>query len=411
VATARVEEDELGDEQRQRLARGAMDLIRLGPLGREHLPALLASLFGSAAVSGRLVDQLYEITQGYPYLTLELCRALVDDGWATFEGGRWRLPRSLDAPGPGRPAQGEHPAVERTIRLPGTLEEALAGRLRRLSGDARSVAEVVAVHGAQAEASLLGVVTGLDEARLFGALDELAGRQVAHTQAGQVTLVHARLGEVLYAELPMERRQALHRRIGEALRELPADEAPGGTGTRQAETEVDPVRMRRIGHHLARGGPTVELEAVAWLQGFGDRAYEAGDSVEALEPLRLAATILERHGGPPAHPELLPIWERLGLCASVQDLELTADTYRLIRRHLGLADPSAPPSAARASAPDADGYQRYLAASVYLGIAQNLRGCLAEGREIAAELAAQAGGGPPGLEAAAQLLEARPAAH
>src|SRR5262249_56851937 len=94
---------------------------------------------------------------------------------------------------------------------------------------------------------------------------------------------HALLQDAAYASLLRARRQQLHRRIADALREQFSDVA-----------ETEPQLMA---HHLAQAGLT-DL-AIDCLQKAGQRANESSANAQAIGHLRLSLPLLPT---PPARP-------------------------------------------------------------------------------------------------------------
>ncbi len=91
-----------------------------------------------------LSARLHGETGGNPLYAVELVGALVDEGvLAVGSQGAWRF----------------HAADEWTARLPTGLVEIVGRRVARLEGDARVVAEALAVMGNDADEALLRTVS------------------------------------------------------------------------------------------------------------------------------------------------------------------------------------------------------------------------------------------------------------
>jgi hypothetical protein len=323
IAAVRVEEQAAA--WAERLRRGALGARLLEPLDHEATRALLSRLFGRVDPPASLVDRVHSTASGNPYLVVELARTLVDRGLAVFEAGRWQLPSFLDP-----------------LALPATLEATLEARLDRLSADARLLARALAVAGGTATWELLAMVSGLDEHRLLAAQQELEARQVAvmsgasshaaswrHTNGADLRFVHPRLGEVMYANLDPAARCGWHQRLAEALRPQ-AHSADTSSPLKRAQLAGE------LGRHLARAGAGAAIEAARWLRLAGDLAYERGHLSDALSPLAEAAGLLEREGGPEAHPELVELWYRVGLASGGTDVVLAVTVLQRLSDHLDL---------------------------------------------------------------------------
>ena len=109
--------------------------------------------------------------------------------------------------------------------IPPTLQQSLAARLDRL-GEAREVAQIGAVLGRDFSYRLLSDVAtaaGFDELRLQAALDRLAEADLLFVEGAppqaNYRFKHALIQDAAYDSLLKSRRQALHRRAAEALRD------------------------------------------------------------------------------------------------------------------------------------------------------------------------------------------------
>jgi predicted ATPase len=182
--------------------------------------------------------------------------------------------------------------------IPPTLQQSLAARLDRL-GAARETAQIGAVLGRSfSYALLLSVATvadnraaldegGESEAGLHSALDRLAEADILIPEGvgAQATyrFKHALIQDAAYESLLKSRRQALHRRAAEILRDIPERAA--------AEPEA-------IAHHFARAG--MDDLAVEWWGKAADQALRRSALVEAVAQLTRALAQIETLPSTPA---------------------------------------------------------------------------------------------------------------
>jgi hypothetical protein len=137
--------------------------VPLHPLGRDDSEALLASVFGEVPHLQHVAARVHERAEGTPRGCMELSQYLLDRGLVRYEMGGWVLPSSLaDAD------------------LPGTLSGARRERLAGLSGDARELAEALALsEGAALDVEAFAELTSHgDPERVRSALDELMSARV-----------------------------------------------------------------------------------------------------------------------------------------------------------------------------------------------------------------------------------------
>ena len=218
--------------------------ISLTPLDRDQVEHMVGELAAHHALSKEMVEGVTERTGGVPLFVEEVTRLLLE-----------------------RSEQDDIHAI------PPTLQQSLTARLDRL-GPAREVAQVAAVIGRDFSYSLLRAMAGMDDPALQAALDRLADADILLVQGlppdADYRFKHALIQDAAYENLLKSRRQALHRRVGETLRDKFA-------GTAAAEPEL-------LAHHFTQAGMTEA--AIEWWGKAGQRSLERSALVEAVEQLQ-----------------------------------------------------------------------------------------------------------------------------
>ena len=218
--------------------------ISLTPLDRDQVKHMVGELAAHHALSKEMVEGVTERTGGVPLFVEEVTRLLLE-----------------------RSEQDDIHAI------PPTLQQSLTARLDRL-GPAREVAQVAAVIGRDFSYSLLRAMAGMDDPPLQAALDRLADADILLVQGlppdADYRFKHALIQDAAYENLLKSRRQALHRRVGETLRDKFA-------GTAAAEPEL-------LAHHFTQAGMTEA--AIEWWGKAGQRSLERSALVEAVEQLQ-----------------------------------------------------------------------------------------------------------------------------
>ena len=106
--------------------------------------------------------------------------------------------------------------------IPPTLQQSLTARLDRL-GQAREVAQIGAVIGRDFSYPLIRAVTEMEDPVLQTALEHLAEADILLVQGlppeSEYRFKHALIQDAAYENLLKSRRQVLHRRVAEALRD------------------------------------------------------------------------------------------------------------------------------------------------------------------------------------------------
>ena len=227
-------------------------MISLSPLDRVQIAKMVGELAAHHALPMDIVEGVSERTGGVPLFVEEVTRLLLERG---EQGGAQAIPP--------------------------TLQQSLAARLDRL-GSARETAQIGAVLGRDFSYALLQSVAGLDEGALRSALERLAEADILFVEGdgAQTTyrFKHALIQDAAYDSLLKSRRQALHRRAAEALRDASAS----------AEPEA-------IAHHFTQAG--LDDLAIEWWGKAGDQALRRSAFQEAISHLGKAIAMADEAAG------------------------------------------------------------------------------------------------------------------
>ena len=215
--------------------------ISLAPLDRAQVRDMVAELSARHALPREVIEDVAARTGGVPLFVEEVTRLLLERG---------------------SQQDGIH-------SIPPTLQQSLTARLDRL-GSAREVAQVGAVIGRGFSYGLLRAVAGLEDGPLQAALERLAEADIVLVQGlppdSDYRFKHALIQDAAYENLLKSRRQVLHRRVAEALRDtVIAGAAP--------EPEL-------LAHHFTQAG--LAEAAIEWWDRAGQRSLERSALVEAI---------------------------------------------------------------------------------------------------------------------------------
>src|SRR5262245_44350963 len=154
-------------------------------------------------------------------------------------------------------------------------------RLDRL-GSAREVAQIGSVIARGFSYGLLRALTGMADTALQAALEQLAEADILLVQGfppdSNYRFKHALIQDAAYENLLKSRRQLLHRRVAEILRERFPD-------TAAAEPEV-------LAHHFTQAGLTDA--AIEWWGAAGDQALRRSAFQEAISHLGKAIEMTDK---------------------------------------------------------------------------------------------------------------------
>ena len=287
----------LAELERERLVT-QLALKRLTP---DETTELIRATFAQSEADVRITDEfrdaIYARSEGNPFFTEELLKALVESGGVYFDASGW------------------HRKPIEQLEIPGSIREAVRARVERLTDDARPTLAAAAAIGHRFEFDVLRQVRGIEEAQLEAHLREFIEQQLVSEQAGgrdEYGFRHALTREVVYDDLLVRERKRLHRGVAEAI-----------SGKRGTEPAL-------LAHHLLEAG---DLErAVPVLVEAGDRAAGADAPREAAAHYARAVEI----GMPDA--QLSAVIEKQALAYQLFDTALsikTAQEATALYRQLG----------------------------------------------------------------------------
>jgi predicted ATPase len=226
--------------------------ISLAPLDGAEVREMVAELSARHALARDVVDDVAARTGGVPLFVEEVTRLLLERG---EQGG--------------------------SQAIPPTLQQSLMARLDRL-GPAREVAQIGSVIGRGFSYKLLKAVAGMDDAPLEASLEKLSEADIVLVQGlppeSDYHFKHALIQDAAYENLLKSRRQVLHRRVAETLRDRFAD-------TAAAQPEV-------LAHHFTHAGLTDA--AIEWWGKAGDQALRRSAFQEAIAHLGKAIEMADR---------------------------------------------------------------------------------------------------------------------
>ena len=183
--------------------------------------------------------------------------------------------------------------------IPPTLQQSLMARLDRL-GPAREVAQIGSVIGRGFSYGLLRDVAGMEDAALQAALERLAEADIVLVQGvppeSDYRFKHALIQDAAYENLLKSRRQVLHRRVAEILRDRFA-------ATAAAEPEA-------LAHHFTQAGLTDA--AIEWWGKAGDQALRRSAFQEAISHLGKAIEMADKVGESAPRAVVTPVTASAG---------------------------------------------------------------------------------------------------
>jgi class 3 adenylate cyclase len=238
-------------------------MIALNRLGRSEGATLVHQLAGNlGALPPDVVNDIVERTDGVPLFVEELTKAVV-------EAGANRGYMSISAVPPW------------SLAVPATLHASLLGRLDRLGPAAKTVAQVGAAIGREFSYELLAAATPLPEPALQEALRRLVKAGLIFQRGAppmaEYLFKHALVQDTAYSTLLRGPRQALHRRIAEALE--------------QRFSDLVQTRPEILAHHY--GEAAIADKAITYWHRAGKLSAAKSAVREAITQLRRGLSLLD----------------------------------------------------------------------------------------------------------------------
>ena len=241
--------------------------VTLGRLDRVQAKTLVARVTGGRELPAEVLAQIVAKTDGVPLFVEELTKHVLESGLLIEGPDRYRLDGLLPP-----------------LAIPSTLQDSLMARLDRLAA-VKDIAQIGAAIGREFSYPLLHAVVGRDERTLRAALAQLEDSELVFRSgeppAARYTFKHALVRDTAYESLLKSRRQILHQKIAETLREHFADIV-------EAEPEL-------LAHHFTEAG--LARTAIEYWGRAGDLALYRSAFKEAIAHLGKAIEMTEALAG------------------------------------------------------------------------------------------------------------------
>jgi class 3 adenylate cyclase/predicted ATPase len=305
--------------------------MSLRRLGRDESDRLIHGLIGDAAdLSGEVMDEIVERTDGVPLFLEELTKAVLENA-----------------------AVGTIPATSSAV--PATLHASLMARLDRLGPMAKEIAQVGAAIGRDFTYELLSAVAQRTPAELRDGLTRLvdAGLVFQRGVAPEATLLfkHALVQDTAYSMLLRGPRQALHARIARALETFSpelVDSQPELFAQHYAEAglvEKSVDYWGKAGHRSAACSAIAEAaaqfqKALDQLALLPDGPKRQRQELEFSSALGAALRFVKGQAAPEtgdAYARARELWEKLGFPTDYLHIPYGQSRYHVYRGEMDLA--------------------------------------------------------------------------
>ena len=229
-----------------------VDSLALSRFGRRHALAMIDRVAGGKALPAEVLEQIVAKTDGVPLFVEELTKTVLELGLVHEENGSYVLVSALTP-----------------FAIPSTLQDSLMARLDRLA-PVKEIAQIGATIGREFSYGLLESVSPIRGEALQDALGQLMAAGLVFGQGAPpeatYAFKHALVQDTAYATLLKSRRQQLHQRIAESLRDRFPERAEREPGI--------------VAHHFTQAG--LPQTAIEWWGRAGARAMARFANHEAV---------------------------------------------------------------------------------------------------------------------------------
>jgi hypothetical protein len=252
----------------------AAQTIALAPLDASDTATLLSALLGSDPSVGELVTIIAERAAGNPFFAEEMVRELVQRGVLTGEHGGYVCRAD---------------AAE--LRVPATVQAAIAARIDRLEPDAKQTLNAAAVIGLRFTSQFLTAL-GIDPVVDVLTHVELVD-QVRFTSSAEYAFRHPLIRTVAYESQLKSDRAQLHRRLAAAIEQHDAGSADENAALIAEHLDAAGDLHSAYGWHM-RAATWAANRDIAAARLSWERARKIADALPADDPDRAAMRIAPR---------------------------------------------------------------------------------------------------------------------
>jgi DNA-binding CsgD family transcriptional regulator/tetratricopeptide (TPR) repeat protein len=224
-----------------------LGLVQLGPLSLGAIGEILRSRLG-AALPRHALTRLYEACGGNPFYALECARALSD-----------------------------HPHMPRTnepIPIPERLGDVVRRRVHQLTPDVRRVGRLVAASSDPRERLIRAAY---DDGESWAVIDQAIDAGLLERDGELLRFTHPLLRSVLYADMTLNQRRDVHRRLAARAEDIEECAWHLALGADEPSEEIAGMLDSAAEHAASRGAP----EAAAALEEQATRLTHGSHSQKA----------------------------------------------------------------------------------------------------------------------------------
>ncbi len=182
------------------------ETMKLEPFNWENTKKMIDALINTNKSPQNFIDLIYDRSEGNPLFIKEFIKLLDDENLLPIHTS-------------------EYPTEKREVEIPQLIEGVLKRRVEiHLSDEALNIAQVGSVIGEEIPFELLNQCLNMDEVELLDTIDELLSLKIWYENNNKYEFSHNLINEVVYDDLPLIKKQRLHKIVAENIKNLYEDE-------------------------------------------------------------------------------------------------------------------------------------------------------------------------------------------
>lgn len=267
------------------------ETISLKPLAREETGLMIEELFAGFTTYLSFKEWIHEETEGIPFYIEELVKLLIEEGYIQ------RMGTEIEARQPDK------------FLLPYSIRALIQRRITRLNESLQRLLGFASIIGYEFDLQILIRLIEENEGYLLDQLEELTRqqliREVAEGGEEHFRFRHGKIRDVIYEDMGLIKRKKFHRRVGEILEAVHADELELYAEDLAHHFEEGGVMKKAFAYSLEAGKKSLQIHAYQDAQAHFDRCFRYTELLQNADTELLA----DLYASKAATLEALTSWE------------------------------------------------------------------------------------------------------
>ncbi|HSP06792.1 MAG TPA: diguanylate cyclase, partial [Acidobacteriota bacterium] len=272
------------------------ETISLKPLSAEETALMVEELFAGYTTYLSFKQWIHEETEGIPFYVEELIKLLLEEGYIQ------RVGTEIEARRPDK------------FLLPYSIRALIQRRINRLSESLQRVLGFASIIGYEFDLQILVRLIEENEGYLLDLLEQLMKleliREVAEAGAERFRFRHNKIRDVIYEGMGLIKRRKFHRRVGEILESIHADELELYAEELEHHFEEGGVMKKAFLYSLEAGKKALQIHAYQDAEAHFDHCFQYGELMDT-SGMELVADL---YSSKAATMEALGSWEEAIRC-------------------------------------------------------------------------------------------------